>query len=165
MPALLTRMSSRPKRSLACRTMSRHEPGSAASNGMKALAAPEAARLATAASDFSRLRAATTTVAPAAARPRAMPSPMPPLPPVTIATRPERSKSRIAALPAAAGGHHRHQKSPATRAGLALLTYRQMGLSADRDRPSVAQPRGGLAGPSALVALAPARRPLAAPAA
>src|SRR5580765_6937830 len=41
---------------------------------------------------FCALRPATTTFAPAAARPRAMPRPMPPLPPVTTATRPFRSK-------------------------------------------------------------------------
>ena len=47
----------------------------------------------TAAGDFSALRAATTTRAPARASPRAMPSPMPPLPPVTIATLPLRSNT------------------------------------------------------------------------
>src|SRR4029077_1250248 len=52
-----------------------------------------------ASSPFSALRAAnTSTAAPAAARPRAMPSPIPPLPPVTTATRPERSKGVIADL-------------------------------------------------------------------
>ena len=60
MPALLTRMSRRPKRSTVRRTISRHDFGSATSSGTKALAAPEASSLATAASDFSRLRAATT---------------------------------------------------------------------------------------------------------
>src|SRR5437763_12286262 len=46
---------------------------------------------ATAALDFASLRPTTATAAPASARPRAMPSPMPPLPPVTIATLPVRS--------------------------------------------------------------------------
>ena len=47
----------------------------------------------TAFADFSALRAATTTCAPARASPRAMPRPMPPLPPVTIATRSLRSNT------------------------------------------------------------------------
>src|SRR6266478_947770 len=95
MPALLTRMSRRPKRSTVSRTSAWHEAGSATSSAIKALGAPSAVNAATAASDLSRLRAATTIAAPAAARPRAMPSPIPPLPPVTTATRPERSKSLI----------------------------------------------------------------------
>src|SRR5262249_51785603 len=52
----------------------------------------------TAASPFFTLRPASTTIAPADARPSAMPSPMPPLPPVTIAMRPERSKRFIGFL-------------------------------------------------------------------
>src|SRR5665213_3147293 len=48
-----------------------------------------------AASDFASLRAATAISAPAAASPRAMPRPMPPLPPVTIATLPLRSNSFV----------------------------------------------------------------------
>src|SRR5262249_58076251 len=52
----------------------------------------------TAASPFLALRPASTTTAPANARPCAMPSPMPPLPPVTIAMRPERSKRLIGSL-------------------------------------------------------------------
>src|SRR5215469_17091407 len=59
---------------------------------MKALLPPSSA---TAASAFSALRAATTTLAPAAASPFAMPSPIPPLPPVTTATRPVRSNMLI----------------------------------------------------------------------
>ena len=43
--------------------------------------------------DFSRSRAAMTTVAPAEASPRAMPSPMPPFPPVTTATFPLKSNN------------------------------------------------------------------------
>src|SRR5712691_2842160 len=98
MPALLTRMSSRPKRSTVCRTMSWQDAGSATSSATKALRAPDATSPATAASDFSRLRAAMTTAAPAAARPSAMPRPIPPLPPVTIATRPVRSNGFISAI-------------------------------------------------------------------
>ena len=48
---------------------------------------------ATAAADLASLRPTTAIAAPASASPRAMPSPMPPLPPVTIATLPVRSKS------------------------------------------------------------------------
>src|SRR5438045_4673689 len=59
---------------------------------MKVLAAPSAA---TADAAFSGLLAATTTRAPHAASPRAMPSPIPPLPPVTTATRPVRSNMVI----------------------------------------------------------------------
>src|SRR5438477_11604995 len=62
---------------------------------MKELRTPSADNSPTALSDFSRLRAAMTTAAPAAASPFAMPSPMPPLPPVTIATRPDRSNRLI----------------------------------------------------------------------
>src|SRR5947209_10076484 len=42
--------------------------------------------------DFVSLRPTTAMSAPASASPRAIPSPMPPLPPVTMATLPERSK-------------------------------------------------------------------------
>src|SRR5450631_321593 len=70
MPALLTRMSMRPSSRLTRSTMS-----------------------ATAASDFASLRPTTAISAPASASPRAMPRPMPPLPPVTIATLPPRSNS------------------------------------------------------------------------
>jgi predicted ATPase len=53
------------------------------------------AKSAIAACDFLRLRAAMTTVAPADASPRAMPSPMPPLPPVTTATFPLKSNNFV----------------------------------------------------------------------
>ncbi len=43
--------------------------------------------------------AATMTDAPARAKPWAMPRPMPPLPPVTTATRPERSNKSMAPSP------------------------------------------------------------------
>ena len=60
---------------------------SATSSPIKVLSPPSAA---TAASASSALRAATTIWAPAAASPRAIPSPIPPLPPVTFADLPER---------------------------------------------------------------------------
>lgn len=53
--------------------------------------APADVSSATAAADFVASRPATTIAAPYAASPRAMPRPMPPLPPVTIATLPRRS--------------------------------------------------------------------------
>ena len=52
---------------------------------------PASSSSAAAAAFFSSLRAAMATVAPAAARPRANPRPMPLLPPVTMATLPLRS--------------------------------------------------------------------------
>src|SRR5215471_18794423 len=85
-------MSSRPNRSAASPIIARHEASSETSNEMNALLPPSAASAAPA---FSALRAATTTAAPAAANPFAMPSPIPPLPPVTTATRPDRSNMRI----------------------------------------------------------------------
>jgi fructose-1,6-bisphosphatase len=54
---------------------------------------PKAWSSRTAALDFSLFRPATTTRAPALARPRAIPNPMPPFPPVTIATLPLRSNT------------------------------------------------------------------------
>ena len=57
---------------------------------------PRARKSAAAASDFASLRPTTATSAPASASPRAMPRPMPPLPPVTMATLPARSKSLVA---------------------------------------------------------------------
>ena len=45
--------------------------------------------------DFSSLRAQIAIDAPAFARPRAQPNPIPPLPPVTTATLPRKSKSEL----------------------------------------------------------------------
>src|SRR5580693_7315092 len=85
-------MSSRPNRFSVWSITARHELSSATSSAMKALWAPSSA---TADAAFSALRAATTTRAPVAASPRAMPSPIPPLPPVTTATRPVKSNMAI----------------------------------------------------------------------
>src|SRR6202048_3527344 len=85
-------MSSRPNRFSVWSIAARHEFSSATSSAMKVLWLPSSA---TAAAAFSALRAATTTRVPAAASPRAMPSPIPPLPPVTTATRPLRSNMVI----------------------------------------------------------------------
>src|SRR5215469_5328813 len=63
-----------------------------------AIASPPAARIAPAtSSQGARLRAEIVTLAPASARHSAIARPMPRLAPVTIATLPARSKSRIAA--------------------------------------------------------------------
>ena len=56
---------------------------------------PRAARSSTAAFDFVSLRPTIAMLAPASASPRASPSPIPPLPPVTIATLPPRSNKRV----------------------------------------------------------------------
>ena len=53
----------------------------------------------TAAAFFSELRPTTTILAPACASPSAMPKPIPPLPPVTIATRPSRLNIGIICTP------------------------------------------------------------------
>ena len=91
-PALFTRMSSPPRRVAVASTMA----ATAASSVMSAttesaFAAPSAESSSTAAAFFPASRPATITAAPHRARPRASPSPMPPLPPVTSATRPDRS--------------------------------------------------------------------------
>src|SRR5260221_11004045 len=99
MPALLTRMSSRPNALTAAPTSVRHDSPGVPSGTMRATLAPPSRSSAAAVSHFSLLRPTMTTVAPAAPSPRAMPRPMPPLPPVTIATLPVRSKSSMRLLP------------------------------------------------------------------
>src|SRR5689334_13222064 len=88
-------MSSRPSRLAVSSIIARHEFSSATLSGMKTLRLPSSA---IAASAFAMSRAATATLAPAPASPRAMPSPIPPLPPVTTATRPVRSNMVIRRL-------------------------------------------------------------------
>src|SRR5215471_15045986 len=87
-------MSSRPKRS----TLRATSGGSASSSprwaGTPSASPPIARRCASVSAQASGLRLATTTDAPAATKPSAIARPMPRVPPVTIATRPERSKSR-----------------------------------------------------------------------
>src|SRR5581483_3813734 len=92
-PALLTRMSSRPKRSTAFWTISRHEASDRTSTLTMSARAPAAPSSFTASVLLPTFRAASTTAAPARASPRAIPRPIPPFPPVTIATLPVRSKS------------------------------------------------------------------------
>src|SRR5215472_8560768 len=100
MPALLARISMPPSPLVTCSTMRPTACLSVTSLATAMALTPRAQRSATAAFDFSSLRPTTAMAAPASARPRAMPSPMPPLPPVTMATLPFRSNSAgfIAAL-------------------------------------------------------------------
>ena len=71
--------------------------------GTASASLPASAISATARSQASALRLATTTLAPWAAKPWAMDSPMPRLPPVTMATRPDRSNIWAASSDAVSG--------------------------------------------------------------
>src|SRR5450755_995665 len=93
MPALLTRMSIRPSSRNVRSTMAVTAALSVTSATTDIVLTPCPPSSATAASDFVSLRPTIATLAPASASPRAMPRPMPPLPPVTIATLPPRSNS------------------------------------------------------------------------
>src|SRR6516162_2694408 len=95
MPALLTRISRRPCRAVALSISARQEVSLVTSTSVNSASPPAWAMRRTAISPFLALRPARTTVAPADARPSARPSPMPPLPPVTIAMRCERSNKLI----------------------------------------------------------------------
>src|SRR6185312_5371666 len=134
MPALFTRMSSRPKRSFVVWIIARQAAGSATSTSSASVLAPSAVSSAVAAAALSRLRAAMTMVAPALARPRAMPSPMPPLPPVTSATRPVRSNG-LAAMASASHALLR-ERGDARGPDRALLVVEP--AFADRDAPRLA---------------------------
>ena len=96
MPALLTRMSMRPSSRIDARDHGGDGRlvGDVGDDGDR-LGAALRSSSATAAADFASLRPTIATAAPASASPRAMPSPMPPLPPVTIATLPLRSNSPV----------------------------------------------------------------------
>src|SRR4051794_5889395 len=88
-------MSTPPKRSAVSATMRWTCAESVTSAVTPSVPLPTDARSARADVIFSWLRPTTATEAPACARPRAMPSPIPPLPPVTIATLPRRSNSSM----------------------------------------------------------------------
>ncbi len=90
-PALFTRMSSPPRRVAVASTMAPTAASSVMSATTESAFAPSDESSATAAAFFPASRPATITAAPHRARPRARPRPMPPLPPVTSATRPDRS--------------------------------------------------------------------------
>src|SRR6185503_8754078 len=92
MPALLTRMSRRPSRCAASSTIARQDFSSVRS-ACRANALPPSCF--TAAAFFALSRPAMATAAPACASPRAMPRPMPPLPPVTSAALPLRSNTLL----------------------------------------------------------------------
>src|SRR5262245_7999888 len=94
-PALLTRMSIRPS-SLPTRSIIAATAALSVTSVATAIAfTPRFRKSSTAAADFASLRPTTAMSAPASASPRAMPRPMPPLPPVTIATLPVRSKGFV----------------------------------------------------------------------
>src|ERR1700737_1789780 len=95
MPALLTRISIRPNSRTVRSTISATAALSVTSAGTDIALAPCCLSSATAATDFASLRPTMAMPAPASASPRAMPRPMPPLPPVTIATLPPRSNSVV----------------------------------------------------------------------
>src|SRR6185503_14333904 len=90
MPALLTRMSRRPSRCAASSTIARQDFSSVRSACRANVLPPSCF---TAAAFFALSRPAMATAAPACASPRAMPRPMPPLPPVTSAALPLRSNT------------------------------------------------------------------------
>src|ERR1700733_8977487 len=91
MPALLTRISIRPSSLPTRPTIAVTADGSVTSATTDIALTPSLARSAAAAIDFASLRPTIAILAPASASPRAMPRPMPPLPPVTSATLPRRS--------------------------------------------------------------------------
>src|SRR6266704_186801 len=95
MPALLTRMSIRPSSRTVRSTMVATADLSVTSAVTDMALTPRCLRSATAAFDFASLRPTIATAAPDSASPHAIPRPMPPLPPVTIATLPLRSKSPV----------------------------------------------------------------------
>ena len=91
-PELLTKMSRRPMWSMVSVTI-RCTAGSLVTSTVIPWASTPSARMSSNAwAVFSTLRAAMTMLAPALARPIAIPRPRPPLPPVTTATLPVRSK-------------------------------------------------------------------------
>src|SRR5665213_2703856 len=112
-------MSSRPKRCTVSRISFSQSAFLVTSAAMNTVLPP---RSFTAFSAFAALRPAITTVAPAPANPRAMPRPMPPLPPVTIATLPVRSNRFIRFAPSRVGAsiHRRTHRRNDTRKAAAM---------------------------------------------
>src|SRR6266702_629856 len=95
MPALLTRMSIPPSSSLTRATIAATAALSVTSATTEMALAPLRSNSTTAAADFASLRPTIAIAAPASANPLAMPSPMPPLPPVITATLPMRSNGSV----------------------------------------------------------------------
>lgn len=95
MPALLTRMSTRPQVAKVCATMA-CTAASSVTEPAAAMAWPPAARIsATTASAGARFRSLTTTCAPREASRSAWVRPRPPPAPVTMATRPSRRREAL----------------------------------------------------------------------
>src|SRR3569623_908403 len=88
MPALLTRMSMRPQRSITCATIAATAASSVTAPATASASPPAATLPATTRSAASSPRSLTTTRAPWRARNNACSRPSPPPAPVTIATRP-----------------------------------------------------------------------------
>ena len=99
MPALAKQPSTRPNVSSVAFIASLTEAGSVTSQTRVSTLPGPAFMLAAAALFFSALRPQIETLQPLDASACAMPSPIPPLPPVMTATRPERSKMLIWAFP------------------------------------------------------------------
>ncbi len=91
--ALLTTMSIAPNRLTAASTSASTPASSPMCTGTPSASPPIACNAAAVDAQASDLRLATTTFAPAHTNPSAIARPMPRVPPVTIATRPVRSKS------------------------------------------------------------------------
>ena len=96
--ALLTRISIFPKSPITRETSAATDDISLTSVGTATAFSPSFCRDSAACCPSAARRLAMTTAAPAAASPRAMARPIPWLPPVTMATFPERSKSSISCL-------------------------------------------------------------------
>ena len=95
MPAFAKQPSTRPNRSSVAAIADLTEAGSLTSQTRLSTLPLQPAMVAAAFLFFSALRPQIETSHPAAASAWAMPSPMPPLPPVMMATRPVRSKMRL----------------------------------------------------------------------
>jgi len=99
-PALLTRMSTRPSSSMQVRTADSTDARSATSAGADRTFRPVAEAISSAAARSSpAVRAISTTSAPASAKVRAISLPRPLLPPVTIAARPVNSNRSFIVFP------------------------------------------------------------------
>ncbi len=99
-PALLTRKSIRPNRSIVAATVASTLSGSFTSQASARTSAPPARSSSAACSHRGSLRAHKTRRAPASASPSAICRPSPTEPPVTTATRPVRSNSERTSIPA-----------------------------------------------------------------
>ena len=92
-------MSIRPNLSSVAEAISAPAVASVRSFSIEKTSTPSFSKRETAAAFFSELRPTRTILAPACASPSAMPKPIPPLPPVTIATRPSKLNIDIICIP------------------------------------------------------------------